>query len=180
MSIVNNSINNTTNSLKVNDVTNHGIVIGRGTTAALTSSVLTSGQILIGSTSNDPAAATLTAGTGIEVANASGSITISSTTILINTQTDSYQLIATDAGKLIQMNKASANTLTVPLNSTVGFAIGTQILVEQVGAGTTSIGYEVGVTINSSGGALDIYGQYSAAILIKTATNTWMLAGDLA
>lgn len=45
----------------------------------LTSVALTNGQLLIGSTGNAPVAATLTAGTGISVTNAAGSITVANT-----------------------------------------------------------------------------------------------------
>jgi len=58
--------------------TAHGILIGQGA-SAVTSTVLTAGQILIGTTSGDPAAATLSAGSGISINTASGSITISAT-----------------------------------------------------------------------------------------------------
>lgn len=55
----------------------NGVVIsGTTTTSALTSLTLTNGQIVIGSTGNPPAAATLTAGTGISITNAANSITI--------------------------------------------------------------------------------------------------------
>ena len=46
------------------------------TTGALSSATLIDGQLLIGSTAGAPAAATLTAGTGITITNASHSITI--------------------------------------------------------------------------------------------------------
>ena len=103
------------------------------------------------------------------------------TKISINPQTDSYALLLADAGKLVTMTKASANTLTVPKNATVAFATGTQILIAQGGAGKTTIAPEDGtVTINSSGGLLSLYGQYSGCCLTKTDTNVWLLVGDLA
>ncbi len=46
------------------------------------------------------------------------------------------------------------------------------------------IGYSVagasGVTINSKGGNLSINGQYVGVSLVQTATNVWLLLGDLA
>lgn len=100
--------------------------------------------------------------------------------LTLNTQTDSYQLVAGDAGKWVQMNKATANTLTVPANATVAFAVGTQIVIEQIGAGLTSIAAAVGVTINSRGTVLDSGGQFATMALVKTATDTWSLSGDIA
>lgn len=101
------------------------------------------------------------------------------TTLDLNTQIASYPLVLSDAGKIVLMNVAGANDLTVPLNSSVPFDIGTQILIAQYGAGQTTIVATVGVTIRSSGGKLKLNVQYSLATLIKIATNEWMLAGDI-
>ena len=78
------------------------------------------------------------------------------------------------------MNVGTANNLTVPLNSTVTFPVGTQILLSQYGAGQTTVVATSGVTINSSGGKLKLNTQYSGATLIKIATNEWYLFGDIA
>lgn len=99
--------------------------------------------------------------------------------ISINTQTGSYTLVIGDSGKLIRMNVASSNNLTVPPNGSVAFPIGTQLILTQLGAGQTTVVAGSGVTINSSGGKLKLTGQYSAASLIKTGTDTWLLAGDI-
>lgn len=100
--------------------------------------------------------------------------------IPINAQTGTaYTLVAADRGLMVKMNNASINTLTVPTNATVAFPVGTEIVVMQEGAGQTSIAGSGGVTINSPGGALKLRLQYSLATLIKTATNTWVLSGDI-
>lgn len=96
-----------------------------------------------------------------------------------NAQIASYTLVLTDQGKAITMTVASANNLTVPPNSSVAFPVGTVIGVEQLGAGTTTIVAGAGVTINSRGSLLNLGGQYAAASLRKTATDVWLLAGDL-
>lgn len=106
-------------------------------------------------------------------------ITGPSSLIVENAPTTSYTLVLLDRDKLVNMNVGSANNLTVPLNSTVAFPIGTQILIAQKGAGQTTVVATGGVTINSSGGKLKLTGQYSAATLIKIATDTWLLSGDL-
>jgi len=101
-------------------------------------------------------------------------------TILRNEQTGtSYTLVIGDAGKLIEMNNAAANTLTVPPNSSVAFPTGTKIDIVQIGAGQTTIDAGSGVTINSKDGNLNLTGQWSAATLVKRATDTWVLIGDL-
>ncbi|CAB4127975.1 hypothetical protein UFOVP104_7 [uncultured Caudovirales phage] len=97
----------------------------------------------------------------------------------IVTYTASTTLVKTDSSKLVIMNVASGNTVTIPPNSSVSFAIGTQISVIQTGAGQTSFVTGSGVTINSDTSKLKIATQYSGATLIKTATNVWSLIGNL-
>jgi hypothetical protein len=97
----------------------------------------------------------------------------------INTQTASYQLVLTDAGKIIEMNVGTGNTLTIPPNSTAAFATGVRIDIVQIGAGQTTIAAGAGVTIRSGGSKLKITGQYSAASLYKRGTDEWVLAGDI-
>jgi hypothetical protein len=106
--------------------------------------------------------------------------TINSPTLTVATTTSSasYTLLLTDGGKIVEMTSASANNLTIPLNSSVAFAIGTSIFVLQAGAGQTTIVPTAGVTINSFLG-LKIIGQWSGCTLIKRGTNTWVAVGGL-
>lgn len=106
-------------------------------------------------------------------AGASGDLTLT-----INAQTASYTLVISDNGKLVEMNVASGNTLTVPLNSSVAFPTGTQISILQVGAGQTTVAGTSGVTVNATPG-LNLRAQWSAATLVKRDTDTWVLIGDL-
>ena len=96
-----------------------------------------------------------------------------------NTRTSSYTLVLADSGKVVEMNVASVNNLTVPPNSSVAFPIGTIIEIVQLGAGQTTIVADSGVTIRSPSGKLKLTGQYSSASLRKRATNEWMLIGDI-
>jgi hypothetical protein len=101
-------------------------------------------------------------------------------TIPLNTQTGTtYTLVAGDAGDLVTLNNAAAITLTVPLNSSVAFAIGTQITIAQLGAGQVTVAGAVGVTVSASDSATKLRTQYSAATCIKTGTNSWILIGDI-
>jgi hypothetical protein len=99
--------------------------------------------------------------------------------ITTNRQTASYTLVASDADKLVEMNVGSANNLTIPLNSSVAFATGTQILLAQYGAGQTTIVPTSGVTVRSNGAKLKLNVQYSGATLIKIDTDEWYLFGDI-
>jgi hypothetical protein len=99
--------------------------------------------------------------------------------IVTNRQTASYTLVLSDADKLVEMNVATANDLTIPLNSSVAFATGTQILLAQYGAGQTTIVPTSGVTVRSNGAKLKLNVQYSGATLIKIDTDEWYLFGDI-
>ena len=96
-----------------------------------------------------------------------------------NGKDDDYILALTDNLKLVTVTKATACTLTVPPNSSVAFGIGSVITICQGGAGQVTITAGDGVTINSYDSALKLVGQYAVATLIKTGTNTWLLAGNI-
>ena len=96
-----------------------------------------------------------------------------------NRQTSSYTLVLSDADKLVEMDVATANNLTIPLNSTVAYAVGTQIDISQYGAGQTTFVATVGVTIRSANNWLKINARYGAATLTKIGTDEWYLWGNL-
>ena len=101
-------------------------------------------------------------------------------TIPLNAQTGTtYTLAVNDAGQLVTLSNASAITLTVPTNASVPFAIGTQITITQANSGTVTVAGDTGVTVNSADGDLKMRTQWSAATLIKTNTNSWILIGDI-
>lgn len=99
-------------------------------------------------------------------------------TLATNEETASYTLVLTDQSKVVEMNVASANNLTIPLNSSVEFPTGTTITVLQTGAGQTTLVATGGVTVNGTPG-LKLRAQWSSATLIKRATDTWVAIGDL-
>ena len=101
---------------------------------------------------------------------------------LINAQTGTtYTLVIGDAGKLVTLANANAITLTVPLNSSVAFPVGTVVACAQLLAGLVSIAGAAGVTINGTDpGAEASSGQWAAWSLTKLATDTWLASGGLA
>lgn len=97
----------------------------------------------------------------------------------VNTQTGtSYTLVLGDSGDIVEMNNSSANTLTVPPNSSVAFPTGTTINVTQLGAGATTVVEGSGVTIRTPE-TLILNKQYAVASLYKRGTNEWVLSGYL-
>jgi hypothetical protein len=98
--------------------------------------------------------------------------------VVTNAQSASYTLVLSDKDKIVEMGVGSANNLTVPLNATVAFPIGSQINILQTGSGQTTIVATGGVTINATPG-LKMRAQWSYATLVKRAENTWVLVGDI-
>lgn len=100
--------------------------------------------------------------------------------VQLNAQTGTtYTLVLADRSKLVTLTNASAITATVPPNSSVALAVGTQILLYQGGAGQVTIAAGAGVTVRSQGTKLKITGQYGVAGLIKIATDEWVAFGNL-
>ena len=91
-------------------------------------------------------------------------------------KTDSYTLVAADNGQVVEMNKATANTLTVPSGV---FTAGQQVLITQYGAGQTTLAGS-GVTLRSDGGKLKINSQYSMATILFISATEAYVSGNLA
>lgn len=102
--------------------------------------------------------------------------------VQLNSQTGtSYTLALTDRSKLVSLSNAASITLNVNTDANVNFAIGTQILLYQAGAGQVTIAATTPATTNirSQGSKLKIAGQYGVAGLIKVAANEWVAFGNL-
>ena len=100
--------------------------------------------------------------------------------IAFNAQTGTtYTFVAGDAGKMVTSSNGSAQTFTVPPNSSVAFDVGTQIIVQNIGSANCTLAQGSGVTITSVDSNKEIDGQYASACLIKTATDAWTLIGKL-
>lgn len=105
-------------------------------------------------------------------------------TLTINAQSASYTAVLTDGNNaLVTISNASANTFTIPPNSSVAFPVGTVLNFAQTGAGQTTITQGSGVTITSVGAtasAPKTRVQYSAASAVQTSANNWLVFGDIA
>jgi hypothetical protein len=84
----------------------------------------------------------------------------------------------TDTGFTLGFNNASPMTFTVEPDSTVNFQNGSIIKLYQKGTGQLTIAEGSGVVVRSSQ-TRKLREQYAPGELIKLATNTWLLAGDL-
>lgn len=101
----------------------------------------------------------------------------------LNAQTGTtYTFVLADNGKLVTASNASAQTYTIPTNASVAYATGAQINLIAIGAGQVTVQGAGGVTVASTGAtatAPKLRAQYSSATLIKVATDTWYVVGDI-
>ncbi|MDP2660639.1 MAG: hypothetical protein Q8R28_07915 [Dehalococcoidia bacterium] len=95
----------------------------------------------------------------------------------INEQTGDYTLVLLDDGALVDMNSASALTVTIPTNASVSFRIGAQVLIRQKGAGAVTVEAAAGVTLDLVESEATTSAQNAVLALLYIATNTWLLAG---
>lgn len=109
--------------------------------------------------------------------------TVQMDTIETSAQTDSYTLVISDKSKLIEINAATAKNVTIPLNTTVAYPVGTAIMVGQIGAGQVSIIVTAGVTLNGTpqgtANVIKLRDRWSVVVLIKRDTDTWLAVGDI-
>ena len=88
-----------------------------------------------------------------------------------------YTLQLSDASNTVSATSVLA--ITVPLNSTAAFPIGSQVLLLKTTASEVSIAAAAGVTLQAPGSASKIASQYGMAVLLKVATDSWILGGDI-
>jgi hypothetical protein len=99
--------------------------------------------------------------------------------------TNAYTLISDDQYKvLLASNGATAGTVRIPTNASIGYPIGTQITIIQNGSGQITIAAATPATTTIlSAGATTAQPKcrtlYSGATLIKTGTDTWYVVGDI-
>jgi hypothetical protein len=110
----------------------------------------------------------------LEVYNGSGWVSVNNSTL--NTQAGTaYTLTQADAGKLVVFTSASATVLTIGTTILPGQRV--DILRDGAGNVTWAAG---GGTVQAVGGATSLSGQYAAATILCTATNTYRVVGRIA
>lgn len=97
----------------------------------------------------------------------------------IDSKTTSYTMELKDASRILSVNSSTDLNVTVPLHATAAFPIGSKIEIIRVGTGEVTVVPYSGVTIRSKNNNLKLSTQYVGAMLVKLATNEWMLIGDL-
>lgn len=115
--------NNTINNASPN-VAAHSLLLSQAASNQ-TGLLLGAGQLAIGTTASDPAAAALTPGTGISITSVTGSITIASTGVGSMVWTDvsgTTQAAAVNTGYII--SNAGQTTVTLPATAVEGSVFG--------------------------------------------------------
>jgi len=95
------------------------------------------------------------------------------------TKTSAFTLDLQDANKTILLSTSSSMTLTIPSNSSVAIPIGYQFHFIEIGSGRTTFSPASGVTVGSKNSQLFLDGTYSKGTLVKIATDSWVLYGDV-
>lgn len=112
-------------------------------------------------------------GTGTVQANA---VPLALARLGLNAQTGTtYTLVATDLNKLVTLTNANPITLTVPNGI---FSAGDQIHLARLGAGAVTVASD-GTSVIQPSTTLKLRVQYSAASLICTSANNFLLIGDI-
>lgn len=94
--------------------------------------------------------------------------------VLVSVTGTTKTVAISDSNTIQACSNASAQTITIPANASVPFAIGTALIFQQQGAGVVTVTGDTGVTVNGIiGGAVSTNGQYTAVYLIKSAVDTW-------
>lgn len=158
-----------------------GVLTATGFAGALTGNVTGNASGTAATVTGAAQSAITSVGTLTSV-TVTGAVTAGSVVapLAINAQTGTtYTFVAGDASKLVTASNGSAQTYTVPPNSGVAFDVGTAITVIGIGAGKVTLAQGSGVTINSLDSEKAINGQHASVTLIKTATDTWQLIGNL-
>lgn len=156
---------------------NQGVLTTGLTGIPVITALATNGQLIIGSTAGVPAAATLTPGTGISIANGSNSITISSTGggVTWSDQSGAFAAVASN-GYFI----TNTSTATLPASpsegDTIAFIVDTDaILTIQANAGQL---IRVGTTISASAGtSVSNFRGDSITLVYRATGTTWFSLG---
>jgi hypothetical protein len=128
------------------------------------------------------------AGTALTGGGDAGAVTLNvdldavNTTTFITDATTARTLTATDAGNTILFTSATAVTVTV--DASTDFPVGTRVDIVANGAGaltvTASTATVTGAATSTTSGSFTIGAQYSAATLLCVATDTYLLIGNVA
>jgi hypothetical protein len=96
-----------------------------------------------------------------------------------NTVTGNYTLQISDVGKVISVNNSAPATITIPLNSSVTFPIGTLINVYARTTQPVFVAVPTGTLVTlRPANSIRLFSQYTEISLRKRDTNEWVASGN--
>ena len=105
---------------------------------------------------------------------------IANSLVAVAAQTGTAYTIGTaDVGKLVTLSNAAAQTITIPANSSVAFAIGDQVNFMNLSTGTATFSAGGTAVIRSAGSKLKLADQYAVCTVLKIDTDAWVMVGNV-
>lgn len=105
---------------------------------------------------------------------------IANSLIAVAAQTGTAYTIGTaDVGKLVTLSNVAAQTITIPANSSVAFAIGDQVNFMNLSTGTATFSAGGTAVIRSAGSKLKLADQYAVCTVLKIDTDAWVMLGNV-
>ncbi len=99
-----------------------------------------------------------------------------SLTAVLNPKTVNYTVVASDLGRVIKMNSASATTVTIPASLGAGF----NCLILQEGAGQVTITVGAGATLRNGNSHTKTQGQWATVTVLFSSATDVVIAGATA
>lgn len=100
--------------------------------------------------------------------------------VSINAQTGTaYNVGTADVGKLVTLSNVAAQTITIPANASVAFAIGDQVNFMNLSTGTATFVAGGTAVIRSAGSKLKLSTQYAVCTVLKIDTDAWVMVGNV-
>jgi hypothetical protein len=88
-----------------------------------------------------------------------------------NSQGSSYTLALTDRNKVVAFNGSSAQTVTIPVESSIDFPIGSVVYIARIGSGSLTLAGAGGVTVSKTG----TFALNEEIAVRKRASNSWIV-----
>lgn len=105
---------------------------------------------------------------------------IANSLVAVAAQTGTAYTIGTaDVGKLVTLSNVAAQTITIPANSSVAFAIGDQVNFMNLSTGTATFSAGGTAVIRSAGSKLKLADQYAVCTVLKIDTDAWVMLGNV-
>lgn len=100
--------------------------------------------------------------------------------ITVNAQTGTaYTPGTAQVGQLTTLSNVAAQTITIPANSSVAFAIGDQLNFMNLSTGTATFAPAGTAVIRSAGSKLKLADQYAVCTVLKIDTDAWVMLGNV-